>query len=262
WLFPTSAPLDVVGAEKVWVFNPGDTDVQVRVQVQLDEPGVNGTVEPFEQNVPAHRAVPITIIDSDDDPANDRVPKGVPHWVLVQSTDGADIVAQRMLTGTDLRGVSYAIGIPVVATRWLLPVAGAAAVGSSLVAVANPSATETATVTLRRQGGGSVSDVESAIEIPPGEFRMLDLVRAGLTEGAMSAEVVSDHPVVVGQWIGFSSPSDIATPLGIPVVGTLGLPFDLIAPGVASGELDTAPLPSDDTLVDPASVPTETTPEG
>ena len=37
------------------MFNPGDTDTDVLVQVQLDDPAVNGTVEPFEVTVPAHR---------------------------------------------------------------------------------------------------------------------------------------------------------------------------------------------------------------
>ena len=259
WFFPMSAPPGVNGSERIWLFNPGDTDSQVRVQVQLDQPATNGTVEPFEYSVPAHRMVAVTITDALADPATadaaeNRVPKGIPHWVIVESLDGADIVAQRMLTGPDRQGVTYAMGIPVVATRWLVPVAGVAALDGSLVAVANPSATQTATVTLRRQGDGSEADVAgSTVSIPPGEFVVFDLKLAGLIEGANAAELVSDQPVVVGQWMGFSEPRDIATPLGIPIVGTQSLPVDVIDPGVAPQPLDPSTLPPDSTLVEPGT---------
>ena len=119
WSFPMSAPADVDAAESVAVFNPGDTDTDVLVQVQLDDPAVNGTVEPFEVTVPAHRAITVDLRDPDDQ----RVPPGVPHWVIVRTTDGSDIVAERTLTG-GASGVSYTIGLPVVATRWIATIGG------------------------------------------------------------------------------------------------------------------------------------------
>jgi hypothetical protein len=282
WMFPTSAPPELDGTESVWVFNPGDTDATVRVQVQVKDPEINGTVEPFEITVAAHRAETVVVrvpkaelaggsategtegsegeaeVPADGTAAlvENRVPDNVRYWILVQSTDGADVVAMRMLTGTDRAGVTYSVGIPVVATRWLLPVAGAAETESSLVTVANPSATDSVTVTLRRQAGGSASEVhleevDSVLE--PGEFVVFDLVRAGLVEDGASVEVVSDGPVVVGQWLGFRSPRDIASPLGIPVVGTQSLPLDLIGPG--AGLDDAATLPEE---VDPSLVPDTT----
>jgi hypothetical protein len=281
-MFPTSAPPELDGTESVSVFNPGDTDATVRVQVQVKDPEFNGTVEPFEITVAAHRAETVVVrvptaevtggsasegtedaggeaeVPADGTAAlvENRVPDNVRYWILVQSTDGADVVAMRMLTGTDRAGVTYSVGIPVVATRWLLPVAGAAETESSLVTVANPSATETATITLRRQAGGSASDVhleEVDKVLAPGEFVVFDLVAAGLIEGGASVEVVSDLPVVVGQWLGFRSPRDIASPLGIPVVGTQSIPLDLIGPG--AGLDDAATLPDE---VDPSLVPDTT----
>jgi hypothetical protein len=289
WMFPTSAPPELDGTESVWVFNPGDTDATVRVQVQVQDPELNGTVEPFEITVAAHRAETVVVRVPTAEPAGDgaddgategtegeaevppdgtaalvenRVPDNVRYWVLVQSADGADVVAQRMLTGTDRAGVTYSIGIPVVATRWLLPVAGAAETESSLVTVANPSATDSVTVTLRRQAGGSATDVADAVEkvLEPGEFIVFDLVRAGLVEGGASVEVLSDLPVVVGQWLGFRSPRDIASPLGIPVVGTQSIPLDLIGPDAGLDDAATLPDEVDPSLVPDTTISSDTVP--
>jgi hypothetical protein len=240
WTFPMSAPADVDAAETVAVFNPGGTDTDVLVQVQLDDPGVNGTVEPFEVTVPAHRA---TVIDLRSD---QRVPPGVPHWVIVRTVDGSDIVAERTLTGGGSKGVSYTIGLPVVATRWLATVA-ANSQPTSQLAIVNPSATDTATVSVRGIGGGSVTDIPGATDltIAPGDWVVIDLTQAGLAAGS-SVEVVSDVGVVVGQWMAFAAPTDIATPVGVPVVGTQSLPASVVDPTVATGgDLggDLAPAP-------------------
>jgi hypothetical protein len=236
-----SAPADVEAAESVAVFNPGDTDTDVLVQVQLDEPEVNGTVEPFEVTVPAHRAITVDVRSPDDQ----RVPPGVAHWVIVRTTDGADIVAERTLTGGS-SGVSYTIGLPVVATRWLATMA-ASGQPTSQLSIANPSATETATVTVQGIGGGSIFDIVGATELPvaPGERVVVDLTQAGLGPSS-SVEVVSDIGVVVGQWMSFTTPADIATPVGVPVGGTQSVPVDVIDPTVAaSNDLgsDLAPAP-------------------
>jgi hypothetical protein len=200
-------------------------------------------------------ALPVSEPDSTDPKVDRRVPVGVPHWVIVQSIGGADIVAQRMLTGADRQGVSYAMGIPVVAGRWLVPVGGAATVEASLVAVANPSATQTATVTLRRHGDGVALDIPGSTQtIRPGGRVVFDLGLAGLIGGANSVEVVSDAPVVVGQWMGFTEPRDIATPLGIPVTGTQSLPVDVMPPGVEPDTADPGALPADTTPIDTTPV--------
>jgi hypothetical protein len=70
----------------------------------------------------------------------------------------------------------------------------------------------------------------------------LDIVAAGITGGGASLEVVSDIPVVVGQWLSFATP-DLATPLGIPVIGTQSLPLDLVGPGVLGDDTPVAPPP-------------------
>ena len=100
------------------------------------------------------------------------MPPGVPHWVIVRTADGSDIVAERTLTG-GASGVSYTIGLPVAATRWFATIVGNSQPTSQL-SIANPSATETATVTVRGIGGGSIDDIAGAVDltVAPGERRV------------------------------------------------------------------------------------------
>ncbi len=247
WSFPMSAPADVDAAETVAVFNPGDTDTDVLVQVQLDDPSVSGTVEPFEVTVPAHRVITVDLRD----PGDQRIPPGAPHWIIVRTTDGSDIIAERTLTG-GASGVSYTIGLPVVATRWIATIAGNNQPVSQL-SIANPSATETATVTVQGISGGSLTDIAGAVDltVAPGERVVVDLTQAGLGNSS-SVEVVSDVGVVIGQWMTFTSPADIATPVGVPVGGTQSLPVSIIDPTVFTGQ-EVAPDPS-------ATVPTTEAP--
>jgi hypothetical protein len=145
----------------------------------------------------------------------------------------------------------------VVATRWLVPAATLAATSTSQLSIANPSPTESATVSVRRQGGGAATAVEeaTALVIAPGARVTLDLLAAGFT-GTDSVEVASDIPVVVGQWLTFSTPADVATPLGVPVAGTQTVPESVVGPEVAGEEqLSTDELAPTETLVDPDSVP-------
>jgi len=240
WMFPMGPSPTVEAAEQVAVFNPGDADVEVLVQVQLQDPAANGTVEPFEVTVPAHRFTVVDVVPPDRavEGADNRVPQGIPHWVVVTSPDGADVVAQRSITGPAGDGYTTTIGLPVVATRWLAPVATTDSASVAHLAVANPSPTDTATVSLRRSGGGSAGPVEEAAEISvaPGQWVVFDLVAAGFVPGD-SVEVTSDVGVVVGQWLAFTGPADVATPLGVPVDGTQWVPTEVVGPAVPE-ELD------------------------
>ncbi len=250
WSFPTSAPDGAEVTETVAVFNPGETDTEVLVQVQLQDPATHGTVEPFEISVPAHR---YAVVDVSGD---ERVPDGVAHWIVVRAPDGSDIVAQRTFAGAG-GGLTSSVGLPVVATRWLAPVAvlgSADDTPTSQVSVANPSATQSATITVREHGEGTSSDIVGATDLvlAPGERVAVDLVTAELT-GGDSVEVVSDVPVVVGQWLAFATPVDIATPNGIPVAGTQSVPDDVVGPSV-SGEVSTDGIGPSDTLCDPEAI--------
>jgi hypothetical protein len=261
WSFPTGAPEGVAMLETVAVFNPGDTDTDVVVQVQLDNPADNGTVEPFEITVPAHRYAVVTVVDTDEN-TDDRVPAGVPHWIVVSAPDGSDIVAQRSIAPAG-GGFATTVGLPVTATRWLVPAGVLAETTRSQLSIANPSPTETAVVTVRRQGSGAATDVDGAIElgIPPGERITIDLLAAQFS-GTDSVEVSSDVPVVVAQWLTFADPIDAATPVAVPVSGTQTVPEEVVGPAV-SEQLSTEDIAPSETIVPIDSVaPVDETGDG
>ena len=229
WTFPVATPAGSAAREEVSVFNPSDTDTLVQIEVQLDDPDVNGTVEPFEFTVPPHRYVTTDLFE------DSRVPTGVGHWLIVRSTDSTDIVVERSIGGarsSDAGGLTYSMGIPVVATRWLVPVATTGDVATSQLAVANPSATETATVTVKVHGAGTLTDAEgaTALIVAPGERVLVDLLQPAFQVAGATVEVDADVGVAVGQWVAFASVEDVASPDGVPVNGTQSLPVDVITP--------------------------------
>ncbi len=245
WTFPAGAADN--GAETVSLFNPGEADTEVSVQVQLADPATNGSVEPFEVRVPAHRFAVVDVA------ADGRVPRGVAHWLVVRSADGSKIVAERAQGGDGGKGLTYTVGLPVVATEWVTPLSGGT---SSALAIVNPSATSTATVSVRRQARGQVQDLPGAgsVVIPPGEWALIERLPAEVSGGDTSFLVASDQPVAVGQWFVVSRPDDVSSPVGVPVMGTQSLPVDVIGPQVASATPD-APASRTDTPADSASVP-------
>lgn len=232
WVFPVSTPVALAGEETVAIINTGDTDAEVQVQVQLDDPAANGTVEPFAVSVPARRTVEVDL------GADARVPTTVGHWLIVRSTAGESLVVARtigVVRTASAGGLSSTIGVPVVATRWIGVVPVPASTSSALVSIVNPHASRRATVTLRLHGDGRVTDVERMVSvvIPPGQRTVIDLARAlpARTSGTWGPwEVEGDLPVVAGQWFTYAVPIDFSTVGAFPVVGTLSAPGPIADP--------------------------------
>lgn len=248
WIFPVSTPVTVAGAETVAIINAGDTDADVQVQVQLDDPAANGTVEPFAVSVPARRTVEVDL------GADARVPAAVGHWLIVRATGGEPLVAARnvgVVRTASAGGLTSSIGVPVVATRWIGAVPVPTSTSAALLSIVNPHATRRATITLRVHADGRVSDVERMVSvvIPPGQRTVIDLARALASRATGPSgpwEVVSDLPVVAGQWFTFSGPIDVATVGAFPVVGTLSAPGPIADPDTPA-DAGSAPR-TDDTI--------------
>lgn len=226
WTFPVATPASVTAKELVTVTNPGSTDVDVQVQVQLDDPASNGTVEPFVAVVPARRTV---VIDLGADP---RIPPGSGRWLIVRSTGGEPIVASRTIgvpRSATAGGLASTIGVPIVSTWWVGTQPVPTEATPALLAVANPSATARATVTLTVHTGGRSREVStsSSVAVGPGQRLVLDLQKLFGTRPDGPFEVTSDIGVVVGQWFTFSAPLDVSTIGAFPVAGTLSFPVDV-----------------------------------
>lgn len=256
WTFPVATAASTTAREIVSLLNTGDSDTTVQVEVQLDDPATNGSVEPFVVQVASRRSAQI---DLGSDP---RIPKTVGRWLIVRSTDNAAIVAERSVgatRGAAGGGLSYTMGVPIVATRWLGTVATATEVSSTLVSVVNPSATETATVTISTHSKGSVLALSSAksVRIAPGQRLVLNLASATTGKVDASLEIESDKPVAVGQWMTSTVPMEIMTISDYPVLGTESQLVNVFSPDQAVAA--TAGVPSDDTIPDSTTSTTTTT---
>lgn len=260
WVFADGSPAGSTVGETISVFNPGDTDTTVQVQVQLDDQRTNGTVEPFEITVASHR---FAVVDLYADP---RVPRSVGHWVIVRTLDSAPVIVERTLTGakgSGLSGSSHTMGVPVVATQWLVGSLVTGDVKAATLSVANPSATDTATFTIRSITGTGVVDTPGAagISLAPGERRSVDVGALLAASPGSSFEIVSDVALSVGQWLQFGTPVDFATPQAFPVSGTQSLLRSAIMPQAGAGlEIDPSLAPEDTVVVPDDAVTTSVLP--
>lgn len=229
WLFPDGVGASGYG-EAIALYNPGETTAEVDVQVLLDNPDLNGIPEPFEISLGARRSVTIDIL------GDGRVPVGVGHAIVVRSRNGQPVATERVVVGSAdaaQPGWSFTIGAPVVAGRWIVPVASADGVSGVAVVVLNPSATETARLTIEAVGDGRASVPEGLanVELAPGERRIFDLGSDALGFRALMVVIDGEGTVVGESRFGFSRGSDLSYLLAVPTT-------DAVAPAVGTvGEL-------------------------
>ncbi len=226
WIFP-----DGVGAvgygERVVVQNPTEEPAEVDVQVLLDDPATNGLAEPFELTVEPGGYGVVDVF------ADGRVPVGVAHQILVRSRNDVAVVAQRVISGgadASLPGLSATMGSPDVATRWLVPVGSAPGAVTTALIVANPSASQPATVTVRAVAGGGFDVVEGldALVVAPASRVVIELGPDALGLERLALDVGSDRPVVAEMRFGFDDPPSFAYVIATPVAGSVAAPTDLV----------------------------------
>ena len=114
WMFPTGETGPGL-TEQVVIFNPSDDVAEVEVEARLDDPATNGTPEPFEVTVAPGR---YAIVDVH---AEERVPAGVGHSLIVRSLNGVPVTAERVNAGADpapRRGITSTTGSPFGAPTW------------------------------------------------------------------------------------------------------------------------------------------------
>jgi hypothetical protein len=120
WMFPLGETGEGL-LEQVVVFNPNRDVAEVEVEVRLDDPEANEPPEPFELTIPPGR------YSSIDLHAEERIPAGVGHALIVRSLNGVPVTAERINAAVDpapRRGVAASTGSPVAAPTWYLPGGG------------------------------------------------------------------------------------------------------------------------------------------
>lgn len=255
WLFADNRPL-ADGVETSFVaFNPGAEDAELEVWVQVDGLSATATTEPYVVTVRAgqYATVPLG--------ADNRIPVGFGAFVVAVSRNQVPIVVERVLRQSepaDPDGAAFTMGSPLVAREWLVPVGGLEGQEAMQVSIANPSVSESVTLTVEAVGEGDAAALEDYDEVTlaAGARTVVDLSDAqGAT--ALMLRVRASGAVVVGQWFAFDDPGTLSDTAVFPVAGTLVLPGGEITDRAALADEEPEPF---DSSLPPATSPPGTAP--
>lgn len=221
WVFASSAPAGA--SDAIVIHNPSLTDeARVDVEVHLDVPEFNGTVEPIEVTLRPGRTeivllggTPELISGGRVQDASSRIADDVGYWVGVRALDGVPVVAEHLTMATDPVpvAVSASPGQPVAATRLFLTTLD----GTGEVVVVNPAADRIAALDLRVFVDGQDFSL-APIEVPQQSRVVLDLAALGVPPGAILV-IESTEPVVGERRVSLDGAGSVTAGL-VPMAGT------------------------------------------
>lgn len=163
--------------ETVTVYNPGDAQAEVDVELVVDpsdDPAIVTAVEPFQLSIPPRRYAQVALH------AEDRVPPELGHSVVVRSQNGVPVVAERWIRSADpapREGLAATMGSPIVSTRWLTAAGGTGEAESEFLVVVNPSPDAIVRFSVATPTESQLLPVEGLqdVEVRPGQRRRIDL---------------------------------------------------------------------------------------
>jgi len=220
WTFAQGAVSDSL-RESIVVMNPGNEPAHAQLEVTLDDPATNGVVDPIAIDI-APRAYTQVVMQEQT-----RVPKGINHSVVVRSTSGPGLVAERVISATvasGKQGYAPAIGAPLVATRWLFADGGSVPKTSAEnLSVFNPSPDTTARVSITALARGQALPIDGLqdVEVPPGARAIVDL-SAHVSRPDLSVIAETSSPVVVER--GYTFNGGLSFAAGMPMAETVSVP--------------------------------------
>ena len=223
WVLPASGPDAAVDA--IAITNPSTIEADVDIEVRLDVPEFNGTVEPIGVAIREGKTVVVVLRDGAElvgtasvVDASGRVLDDVGYWALVRSVNGVEVVVERFSVGTsDGAATSASPALPVAATGHRLTSGD----GGGSVTIVNPAGDRLVTVEVSASFGGARYDV-TTLEVGQGSRTVIDLDALGIPADALVALDASD-PVFVERWYALSGAGAAAT-FSIPVAGTESIP--------------------------------------
>ena len=199
------------------VQNPGADPADVSLRIRLDQAAQNGTVSPIRLTVPAGG---YSIVDLSKDV---RVPVGVGFTATAAAAGGRPVVVDRVVQArapAKPNGFDVALGSPLLARRWLVPLASSDAIYAATLIVTNPSTTRSVKVNVSTVTGGLVNPLQGTdqVEVIPAGGRGGFTVPAGAAASTLSLSVSADTAVVVEERLTYPS-WGMSSPLAVPVVG-------------------------------------------
>lgn len=228
------------------VYNPGQEPARAQLEVALDNPEVNGIVDPIPVEVAPRAFARVAMHDES------RVPPGVGHAVVVRTLNGVPVVAERAIASdepADKVGYAPALGVPLVARTWLFADGRADATVAEFVSVLNPSPDRAVRVsfTALAQGQDLAIDGLRDVEVRPGGRIVVDL-GAHVNRADLPLVVDADGPVAAERGLYRADRAGIALAAGIP------LPEGTEEPQLGPPELAELPEPPEPAFTEPAPV--------
>lgn len=221
WTFAEGEVAD--GLNEVFtVMNPSDVAVNAHLEVTLDDPAANGTVDPIPLTVPARGYAQVVMRDQT------RVPANIGHSVTVRSAD-VGVVAERTITGAapaPRHGYAPALGAPLMATRWCFADGRAIANNTAeFLIVVNPSTDSIAHLKVTGLAQGQLLAIEGLqdVEVPPGGRLSIDLGNH-VNRVDLPLIVEADVPVVIERGLYAADSTSISLASGVPLAETASVP--------------------------------------
>jgi hypothetical protein len=171
--------------ERFDVYNPGTQEADVELKPTLDQ----GSADAFTVTVPQGDRVSLEI------DGQQRIPPGIGQAWVVRSTNGAPVVAERIIQAASASGhtgVGDTLGTPRLATGWVFG-AGSAGSGADEWLVLFDPGTAPAQVTVVASGMGKPQSLPP-VTLSPGS-RQLVHIGATYPEGIVVLHVASSAPI-------------------------------------------------------------------
>lgn len=223
WVLPASGPDGTIDA--IAITNPSDVEAELDIEVRLDVPEFNGTVEPIGVAVREGKTVVVVLREGADlvgaasvVDASGRVLDDVGYWALVRSLNGVEVIVERFsFSSSPDVATSASPALPVAATGHRLTSGD----GGGSIVVVNPAGDRLVTVDITAMFEGARFDV-TTIEVGQGARAVVDLEALGVPADALVALDASD-PVFVERRYVLEGAGEAAT-FSVPVAGTESIP--------------------------------------
>ncbi len=199
-------------SEKYHVFNPGNKEAQVEVELALEQ----GEAEPIEVSVPAESRMTVM---ANDEP---RVPKGVPHSATIRSLNDVGVVVERTVDATAASKRTGAAATPaaqVTARRWALAWGASDDTFDEILVFQNPGLTGArVSVTVLADGERLANGAVQGLEVAAGQRRAVRLGDS-IKRNATPVLIEADQPIVVERTLNRLQGTGTSMSVGIPLRG-------------------------------------------